>query len=341
MTEATMTTENLQQARSTTLQGVLVGLLAFALYASHDAAIKSLGGTYSPFQIVFFVVLLSFPMVTLMLVSDTKAENLRPRDPFWAAVRTAAVVIGGFCAFYAFAVLPLAETYAILFASPLIITVLSVPLLGEVVRVHRWLAVLVGLIGVLVVLRPGSAELGLGHMAALISAFGSALAAVVMRKIGARERREVLLLYPLLANFGLMLCILPFVYVPMPLADLGLVLLIALLAVTAMSLMIRAYTLADAAMVAPMQYSQIIWATLFGWLFFGETSDVLTFVGAGIIIASGGYIVLREAGGGTSEHRPVLNNLSRRPEMGGMPRLSLIARKTVASVREQLPRQRH
>lgn len=336
-----MTTENLQQARSTTLQGVLVGLLAFALYASHDAAIKSLGGTYSPFQIVFFVVLLSFPMVTLMLVSDTKAENLRPRDPFWAAVRTAAVVIGGFCAFYAFAVLPLAETYAILFASPLIITVLSVPLLGEVVRVHRWLAVLVGLIGVLVVLRPGSAELGLGHLAALVSAFGSALAAVVMRKIGARERREVLLLYPLLANFGLMLCILPFVYVPMPLADLGLVLLIALLAVTAMSLMIRAYTLADAAMVAPMQYSQIIWATLFGWLFFGETSDVLTFVGAGIIIASGGYIVLREAGGGTSEHRPVLNNLSRRPEMGGMPRLSLIARKTVASVREQLPRQRH
>jgi len=119
-----------------------------------------------------------------------------------------------------------------------------------------------------------------------------------------------------------MLCILPFVYVPMPLADLGLVLLIALLAVTAMSLMIRAYTLADAAIVAPMQYSQILWATLFGWLFFAETS-------------------LRETGGGTSEHLPVLNNLSRRPEMGGMPRLSLIARKTVASVREQLPRQRH
>ena len=336
-----MTSENHQQVRSTTLRGVLMGLLAFALYASHDAAIKSLGSTYSPFQIVFFVVLLSFPMVTLMLVSDTKAENLRPRDPFWAGVRTAAVVIGGFCAFYAFADLPLAETYAILFASPLIITVLSVPLLGEVVRVHRWLAVLAGLIGVLVVLRPGSAELGLGHLAALISAFGSALAAVVMRKIGARERREVLLLYPLLANFGVMLCILPFVYVPMPLADLGLVLLIALLAVTAMSLMIRAYTLADAAIVAPMQYSQILWATLFGWLFFAETSDLTTFIGAGIIIASGGYIVLREAGGGTSEHLPVLNNLSRRPEMGGMPRLSLIARKTVASVREQLPRQRH
>lgn len=336
-----MTDENTSQARGTTLQGVLTGLLAFAIYASHDAAIKTLGSTYSPFQIVFFVVLLSFPVVTLMLVRDTKAENLRPRDPFWAAVRTAAVVVGGFCAFYAFAVLPLAETYAILFAAPLMITVLSVPLLGEVVRLHRWLAVLVGLIGVLVVLRPGSADLGLGHLAALVAAFGSALAGVVMRKIGGKERREVLLLYPLLTNFGLMLCILPFVYEPMPIEDLGLVLLVSILAIAAMSLMIRAYTLADAAIVAPMQYSQIIWATLFGWLFFGETSDVLTFVGAGIIIASGAYIVLREAGGSTSAHRPVLNTLSRRPEMGGMPRISLIARKTVAGVREQLPRQRH
>ncbi|APE42108.1 EamA family transporter [Sulfitobacter alexandrii] len=317
------------------------GLLAFAIYATHDAAIKSLGGTYSPFQIVFFVVLLSFPMVTLMLVRDTRAENLRPRDPLWAAVRTAAVVIGGFCAFYAFAVLPLAETYAILFAAPLMITVLSVPLLGEVVRFHRWMAVLVGLAGVIVVLRPGSADLGLGHLAALVAAFGSALAGVVMRKIGSTERREVLLLYPLLANFAVMLCILPFVYEPMPLADLGMVLLIAFLAIVAMSLMIRAYTLADAAIVAPMQYSQIIWATLFGWLFFGETSDALTFVGAGIIIASGAYIVLREAGGDASKHRPVLNTLSRRPEMGAMPRISLIVRKSALRAREQLPRKQH
>ena len=305
----------------------MTGLLAFAIYASHDAAIKSLGTTYSPFQIVFFVVLLSFPVVTLMLIRDTRAENLRPREPLWTAVRTLAVVIGGFCAFYAFSVLPLAETYAILFAAPLLITVLSVPLLGEIVRAHRWMAVLAGLVGVLVVLRPGSADLGAGHLAGLIAAFGTALTAVVMRKIGTVERREVLLLYPLLTNFAVMLCALPFVYVPMPLQDLAMVLLIAILAIAAMSLLIRAYTLADAAVIAPMQYSQIIWATLFGWLFFGESSDAMTFVGAGIIIASGAYIVLREAGGSKSANRPVLNTLSRRPEMGGMPRISIIANK--------------
>jgi S-adenosylmethionine uptake transporter len=309
--------------RGTTGKGMALGLLAFAVYATHDAAIKTLGATYSPFQIVFFVVLLSFPVVTLMLVRDTRAENLRPRAPFWTGVRTVTVVVGGFCGFYAFTVLPLAETYAILFAAPVLITILSIPILGETVRAHRWVAVVLGMIGVLVVLRPGSAPLGLGHLAALTSASCTAMTSVVMRKIGGVERREVLLLYPLLANFAVMLCILPFVYIPMPLGDLGLLLLIAVLAVLAMTLTIRAYTLADAALVAPMQYSQIIWAALFGWLIFDETSDAMTFLGAGIIIASGLYIVLREARGAQSENRPVLNDLGRRPEMGGMPRISL------------------
>ncbi len=318
--------------RSTTVSGIAMGLLSFALYASHDAAIKTLGGFYSPFQVIFFVVLLSFPVVTVMLLRDDTEANLRPKEPFWTTVRTFTVVIGGFCAFYAFSVLPLAQTYAILFATPLIITVLSVPMLGEVVRRHRWFAVVLGLIGVLVVLRPGSAEIGLGHAAALVAAFCGALAGVIMRKTGGVERRVVLLLYPLLANFGVMLCILPFVYRPMPIEHLGLVLLVAVLAVIAMSLMIRAYTLADAAIVAPMQYSQIIWATLFGWLFFDETSDMLTFVGAGIIIASGVYIVIRESGVKPSANQPVLKTLSRRPEMGGLPSLSALSARDQRSV---------
>jgi S-adenosylmethionine uptake transporter len=306
-----------------TFQGMAIGLAAFAVYATHDAAIKHLGETYSPFQIVFFVVLFSFPTVTLMLVSDKTAANLRPRVPVLTAIRTAAVVVGGFCAFYAFAVLPLAEIYAVLFAAPILITILSVPILGEVVRTHRWIAVVIGLIGVMIVLRPGTAALGLGHLAAFVSAFCTALTSVVMRKLGGRERREVLLLYPLLANFVVMLCILPFVYLPMPFADLALLLGVSLLAVLAMTLMIRAYTLADAALVAPMQYSQIIWAAIFGWVFFNETSDLMTFVGAGIIIASGIYIVLRESGAAVSLNKPVLRALSRRPEMGGAPRISV------------------
>ncbi|MBQ0804413.1 MAG: DMT family transporter [Sulfitobacter sp.] len=324
----------LSVALGSTLRGMVTGLVAFGVYATHDAAIKQLGEKYSPVQIVFFVVLLSFPVVTLMLISDKTAANLRPRSPFLALVRTVAVVVGGFSAFYAFSVLPLAETYAILFAAPILITILSVPILGEVVRAHRWVAVVVGMLGVLVVLRPGTADLGLGHLAAFISAFGTALTAVVMRKIGGQERREVLLLYPLMANFVVMLCLLPFVYVPMPIEDLGLVLAVSVLAVLAMTLMIRAYTLADAALVAPMQYSQIIWAALFGWLFFDETTDLMTFLGAGIIITSGIYIVVRETGGAVSLNKPVLRALSRRPEMGGLPRISVASPETQQTVED-------
>ncbi len=293
------------------LKGAAFALLAFAFFATHDAVVKALGGTYSAFQIVFFSVLMGFPLVTLMLMRDTDAGTLRPRHPWWMALRTAAAVITGAAAFYAFAVLPLAQTYAILFASPLLITLLAIPVLGEKVGWRRGAAVIVGLIGVLVVLQPGSVPVSLGHIAALTAAVGGAVASVIVRKIGREERSVVLLLYPMVGNFVLMGALLPFVYRPMPVTDLGAVALIALLAFAAMLCLIAAYRSAEAAIVAPMQYSQILWATGFGALFFGETPDRNTAIGAAIIIASGLYIVFRESGGSASATTPVLRTRSR------------------------------
>ena len=275
--------------------GVLLALLSFAIFATHDVVVKILGSSYSPFQIIFFSVLLTFPLLTVYMIRDVGPGNLRPRHPWWTAARTGAVIITGVCAFYAFSVLPLAQTYAILFAAPLLITVLAIPILGETVRLRRWLAVLVGLAGVIVVLRPGQAELSPGHLAALLAACTGAVASVVIRKIGQEERSEVLMLYPMLGNFVVTACALPFVYQPMPLADLGLVLVISVLGFVAGLCLISAYRRAEAAIVAPMQYSQILWAALFGALFFDETPDSATLAGAGLIIASGLYIVFREA----------------------------------------------
>src|SRR6056297_1778793 len=151
-------------------KGALLALLAFGIFSTHDVAVKILGGIYSPFQIVFFSVLLSFPLAMVMLMRDARPGTLVPAHPWWLAVRTVAAVITGVSAFYAFSVLPLAQTYAILFATPLLITILAIPVLGEVVRLRRWLAVLVGLAGVLVVLRPGQTDLSPGHLAALVAA---------------------------------------------------------------------------------------------------------------------------------------------------------------------------
>ncbi len=298
-------------ALSPKLRGVIYSLSAFAVFSTHDVIIKFLGGAYTPFQIIFFSTLMSFPLTTMMLMRDETEANLIPAHPWWTALRTGCAVVATTCAFYAFSSLPLAQTYAILFAMPLLITLLAIPILGERVGWRRMLAVLVGLCGVIVVLRPGSTELGLGHLAACGAAFFSAFASIIVRKIGRDERSVVLLLYPLLANFLLMSILMPRDYQAMPIEHLGAVALVSALGFCAGLMLIAAYRNAEAAIVAPMQYSQIVWAAIYGRLFFDERIDRMTVIGAGIIIASGMYIVFREQAGGGSANTPVLRTRSR------------------------------
>ncbi|MDT0684409.1 DMT family transporter [Roseicyclus sp. F158] len=303
--------------------GALLALAAFAVWATHDLGVKYLGASYSAVQIVFFSVLFNFPLATLMLISDPVDGHLRPIHPWWNLLRAISGVAGGVSAFYAFSTLPLTQVYALIFAAPLLVTILSVPILGETVRLKRWCAVVLGLCGVFVVLRPGATTLGLGHAAALVTAVGTALSAVIVRRIGREERSVVLILYPMLANVVVMGAALPFVYEPMPASHLGLLALISVMAFGATSLIIAAYKRGEAVIVAPMQYSQIIWATLYGALFFSERPDRWTMIGAGIIIASGIYIVLREGTAGASENRPVLR-MRLRPETGTFLRSGLL-----------------
>ncbi|MEP4640085.1 MAG: DMT family transporter, partial [Yoonia sp.] len=268
-----------------------------------------------------------FPLATVMLMRDATAGTLIPKHPWWLALRTAGAVVTGISAFYAFSVLPLAQVYAIIFASPLMITVLAIPVLGEKVRLRRWIAVLVGLAGVLVVLRPGATDLTLGHAAALMTAIGGAVTAIVVRKIGSEERPVVMLLYPMVVNFIVMAMLLPLVYVPMPINHLGMLGIVAIFAWIAQRMIITAYQNGEAAIIAPMQYSQILWASVYGFFFFDELIDMNTAIGAAIIIASGLYIVLRESGAGNSANTPVLRSRSR-VETGTTPRASLIIRMT-------------
>jgi S-adenosylmethionine uptake transporter len=304
----------------TNVKGALLSLLAFGLYATHDAAVKFLGGTYSPLQIIFFSTLMSFPLVTIMLMRDPTDGNLRPRHPWWVAARTGAAILNVVSGFYAFSVLPLAQAYAVFFSMPLMITLLAIPLLGEKVGLRRGIAVVVGLLGVMIVLRPGSAAVGLGQLAALGAATTGAFVSIVVRKIGQEERSAVLMLYPMVANFIFAASILPFVYKPMPIEHLGLLACMSILGSAGGLCIIAAYRRAPAVIVAPMQYSQILWAALYGTLFFNEGTDRWTLAGTGVIIASGIYIVLREGSPSVSKNRPVLASPSR-AETGIFPRL--------------------
>jgi drug/metabolite transporter (DMT)-like permease len=306
-------------------KGALLSLAAFGVYATHDAVVKLMGANYSPFQLIFFSVLFSFPLAMGMMIRDPNPGTLLPAHPWWVTIRTVAGVITGFTAFYAFTVLPLAQVYAIVFATPLLITILAIPILGEKVRIRRWLAVFVGLAGVMIVIQPGQADLSLGHLAALTAAMGGSVASIIVRKIGQDERPVVLLLYPMIANFIVAGIILPFVYLPMPIEHLGIMATMSVLGWAGGVIIIQAYKTAEAAIVAPMQYSQIIWATIYGLLFFNESLDRPTVIGASVIIASGLYIVLRESRIGTSETRPVLSSRPR-PDTGTSPKPRLLER---------------
>ncbi|MFV0410995.1 MAG: DMT family transporter [Paracoccus sp. (in: a-proteobacteria)] len=288
------------------LKGIAFALASMGVFAIHDVIIKLLGEHYPSLQVLFFSSLLSFPLVSMILMQERTPGTLWPQQPGWVAIRSLCAMTSGVCGFFAFSVLPLAQVYAILFATPLLITLLSIPLLGERVGIHRWLAVGLGLCGVLIVLRPGANALSIGHLAALLAAFSSATAAVVTRKLGGAERPLVLLMWPMLGNLTLTGAGLTLGYTPMALFDLALAAMIAVLGLAGGFLSILAYRAGEAAIVAPMQYSQILWATVYGWYIFGEKLDRPTIIGAGVIIASGLYIVWRERSRGADTNRPVI-----------------------------------
>lgn len=290
-------------ALTANVRGALLQLAAMGLYATHDVVIKSLGAIYPAMQILFFASLLSFPLVSIVLMRDPQPGTLRPANPGWVILRTLCAVVAGMAGFFAFSTLPLTQVYAILFTTPLLITILSIPLLGERVGWHRWAAVIVGLTGVLIVLRPGGQEIQLGHIVAMAGATASALAAVIIRRLGRAERPMVLMMWPMLGNFFATGAALSVSYQPMELVHLAMTGIIAGLGLMGGFLVIMAYRTGEAAIVAPMQYSQILWATGYGWFLFGEGVDPATLLGAGVIIASGIYIVWRE-GRGVSANRP-------------------------------------
>ncbi|OIQ29239.1 MAG: EamA family transporter [Alphaproteobacteria bacterium MedPE-SWcel] len=311
------------------IKAAILALIAYAIFSTHDVVVKFVSAEVSAFQIVFFSSLLSFPLLTMLMVRDATPGTLRPKHPIWTALRSLSMSVVPASAFYAFSVLPLAQTYALLFATPLLITILSIPVLGERVGLPRLGAVLVGFAGVMVVLRPGETQLGLGHAAALLAALGSAFQSVILRKLSSVERRVVLMLFPMLTTVVVMGLALPFVYVPLTAPELSGLTIIAVFGFCATLLLVNAYSIGEAAIVAPMQYSQIIWATIFGLILFDEKIDLLTLVGAGLIIASGVFIVLREARGGQSNNTPVLRTRGRAVTSGGL-NVSLFLKRNAA-----------
>lgn len=190
--------------------------------------------------------------------------------------------------------LQIAEASAISFVSPAFITALSIPFLGEVVGVRRWAAVLVGLAGVLIVIRPGSGALQAAAVFPVLSAMCWAVAIIVTRWIGTLDLAETTLFWSALVGFLLLTAMLPFGFVPPTLGQIGIGAMVGLSASIGQYLLILAYRRAAASLLAPFSYMQLLSSTLLGYVAFGAVPDGMTFLGAAVIVASGLYTVHRE-----------------------------------------------
>jgi len=277
------------------LKGVALGFLTYALFSSADALVKSLGGELPVMEIVFMSALSSFAVILLLRPRDERWRHMfRMNHPRRVMLRAACGVVAAVFSTLAFTTIPLAEAYSLIFLAPVLVTLMSIPLLGERVGWRRISAVAIGLAGVLLVVKPGFRELHLGHLAALVVAFAGATSMIILRMIGHSERRVSLIGMVMIACLSVsgVLMIPDFVW---PSLDAWLKIGgIGVVAGCAQMTMMAATRAAPANRVAPAQYSQIVWAVIFGALFFEEFPDWVALIGIGMIGLSGLFTLLRE-----------------------------------------------
>lgn len=270
-------------------KGVLFALLAYGLYSCGDAIIKGIGSALSVFEISFFIVLFSLvPAVFTTPKGESWRRMWTMKHPLLLQARGITGICGSLCVIFAFTHIPLAEAYSIVFLTPVFVVVISVILLKEHVGIPRWFFLTLSFIGVLLVVRPGFRELQLGHIAAMAAAVFGAGTNIILRMISADESRVSLLgvaaVYALVFN-GIAMTVVGFT---MPtLSQVLLLASIGALSGTANIFFIAATRLTPASMVAPTQYSQLIWAILLGALFYAEFPDAMAIVGLAVVALSG------------------------------------------------------
>ncbi len=220
--------------------------------------------------------------------------SLRSRRPGLQILRGTCVAGSAICFIIALHTLPIAEATAINFITPLVITALAVPVLGEVVRPQGWLAVLIGFGGMLIVVRPGAHGLQPAALLVLVCSVLWSVAMLATRRLAGVDRPGVTLFWSAASGFVLFIMALPFSLAPMSWPLAGLCVALGVVATAGQWLAILAYRQARASALAPLSYAQLIWASVLGWLVFGQLPDRFVLLGACVIAGSGLYVVQLE-----------------------------------------------
>lgn len=280
---------------STTTRAVLAMLIAVASFALMDAALKVLAPHYPAMQVAALRGWCSVPVILAwVLLSGGFGQVLRVR---WSLhVLRGALGILMLASFaWALRSIPLAEAYAIFFVAPLLIAALAVPLLGERVSVHRWVAIGLGLIGVLVVLRPGAAGMwSWASFAALVAALCYALSAITARVLG-RTDSSASMVFWLMAMVAVGATLLTgTAWTPVAAEHLWVLLAIAVTGSIGQYAVTEAFKIGQASLIAPLEYTALAWGAGLDWVLWRTLPDGWVWTGAAIVIASGLYLILGE-----------------------------------------------
>lgn len=282
-------------ARAVHRRAMLTMLVAVAMFALMDAGLKLLSAHYPPFQVAALRGASSLPFVLAWVAATSGlAPLLQVRWPLHLLRGVLGIaMMASFV--YAIRSLPLSTTYSIFFVAPLLITALSVPLLGERVGARRWTAIAVGLVGVLVLLRPtGEGLMSLSALAVLLSALMYSISAITVRVLGRTDSTASMMVWMLtMLAVGAGALALPD-WAPLRASDGWIILGVGVTGALGQYAITEAFRRGEASLIAPLEYTALVWGVLLDATLWGVLPDAVTWLGAGIIVASGLYLLRRE-----------------------------------------------
>jgi len=275
-------------------RGLLYMASAVFFLTMLDAGVKWLTDDYSPFQIAFLRYVVGLLFAIGIATQAGGLRTLKTKRPGGHALRSIFNIGTMLTFYYALAMLPLADTMAITYAGPLFMTILSVLLLKEKVGPRRWGAVLIGFVGVLVILQPSGTGFNWAAVLALSSAFLYALTLITSRQLSGTESSHTILFYYSVGVLIVTGATMPWLWVTPSWSDLWVFLLVGVAGSIGQFCLNQAFRYSEVSLLAPIDYTGLVWGTLFGWALWSQLPSVTVIVGSLIVVGSTLYIVNRE-----------------------------------------------
>lgn len=275
-------------------RGIALILASTIFLGCSDVTAKYLSATLPSIEIAWIRFLVFSLIMVPAMLPGTPLFALRSERPGLQVMRGVTLLASSLFFISGLRFLPIAEASATGFIAPLFVTALSIAFLGEKVGVRRWLATITGLIGVLIILRPGSSAFHPAAFFPIVSALAWACTLIMTRIMSGKERAITTMTYSAITGVCILSALLPLVWVTPSWHDILFGIFIGVASTAGQWIVVLAFRYADASVLAPFSYTQLVWVSILGFFVFGEIPDLWTITGAAVIVASGLYTAHRE-----------------------------------------------